>query len=247
MRKNNCLLSLFVAGVLVCGTAAAGTVNAPVIIPLQNGSQAAVALSNTEPNLFSVPGDSVVAVSGIDESLVRYAPTANGALVLSTLNKKPFTFVIETARGLNFSLRAVPQAGSGRTFSLVGEGQGVSAAAKVWEQSQPYESMLVALSQALMTGRLPAGYGEAPATHERLLLPAGLRAEALRVWKGHRLKVVRFMLTNPGTTPVRVNEPDFWQPGVRAVMFDTPTREIVPAGRTGVWVTFSGEADDGQH
>ncbi|WP_424141190.1 type-F conjugative transfer system secretin TraK [Sodalis glossinidius] len=204
-------------------------------------------LSNTEPNLFSVPGDSVVAVSGIDESLVRYAPTANGALMLSTLNKKPFTFVIETARGLNFSLRAVPQAGSGRTFSLVGEGQGVSVAAKVWEQSVPYESMLVALNQALMAGRLPAGYGKAPATHERLPLPAGLWAEALWVWKGHRLKVVRFRVTNPGTTPVRVNEPDFWQPGVWAVMFDTPTREIVPAGRMGVWVTLSGEAGDGQH
>lgn len=56
MRKNNRLLGLFVAGVLVCGAAVAGTVNAPVIIPLQNGSQAAVVLSNTEPNLFSVPG-----------------------------------------------------------------------------------------------------------------------------------------------------------------------------------------------
>ncbi|CRL46839.1 hypothetical protein SGGMMB4_05803 (plasmid) [Sodalis glossinidius str. 'morsitans'] len=33
MRKNNRLLGLFVAGVLVCGAAVAGTVNAPVIIP----------------------------------------------------------------------------------------------------------------------------------------------------------------------------------------------------------------------
>nr|AVI43362.1 TraK protein [Klebsiella pneumoniae] len=34
---------------------------------------------------------------------------------------KPFTFIVETERGLNFSIRAVPRAGSGRTIQLVSE------------------------------------------------------------------------------------------------------------------------------
>lgn len=248
MRKNNPILGLLLmAPLFVAGAAHAGTVLAPVTIPLQNGSQASVALSNSEPNLFNVPGDTVLAVSGVDENLVRYEPTANGGLVLSTLNKKPFTFVIETERGMNFSIRAVPRAGSGRTFQLVSESRGVSEPARIWEQSQPYESMLVDLNKSLMEGGLPAGYGQVPVTSERLAAPYGLRVEAAQVWKGHNLKVVRFTVTNPGTSVRWVNEHDFWTAGVRAVMFDTPTRQIIAGGRAGVWVTFSGEAADGQH
>ncbi|MGP0916430.1 type-F conjugative transfer system secretin TraK [Serratia sp. CY70267] len=248
MKTNNPVHGWLIACALTAaGTAQAGTVLAPVTIPLQNGSQAAVALSNSEPNLFNVPGDSVLAVSGVDENLVRYEPTANGGLVLSTLNKKPFTFVIETERGMNFSIRAVPRAGSGRTFQLVSGDGGVSEPARIWEQSQPYESMLVDLNRSLMEGRLPVGYGQVPVTTEQLAAPYGLRAEAAQVWKGHNLKVVRFTVSNPGTSPRWVNEHDFWTAGVRAVMFDTPTRQIVAGGRAGVWITFSGEAADGQH
>lgn len=248
MKTNNPLIDLLLmVPLFIVGAAHAGTVLAPVTIPLQNGSQAAVALSNSEPNLFNVPGDTVLAVSGVDANLVRYEPTGNGGLVLSTLNKKPFTFVIETERGMTFSIRAVPRAGSGRTFQLVSASHGVSEPARIWEQSQPYESMLVALNTSLMEGGLPAGYGQVPVTSERLAAPYGLRAEAAQAWKGHHLKVVRFNVTNPGPSVRWVNEHDFWTVGVRAVMFDTPTRQIIPGGRAGVWVTFSGEVADGQH
>lgn len=231
--------ALTVVALTACFGAQAGTVDAPVTIPLQNGSQAHVSLSNSEPNLFNIPGDRVTFVSGVDESLVNYEPAANGGLVLSTLNKKPFSFVIETERGMNYSIRAVPRSGVGRTFSLVGESQGVSVAAKGWEEGQPYESMLVSLNKSLMEGRLPAGYGQMPVMREALAAPYGLRAQAQQVWTGHHLKVVRFEVSNPGSASQWVNEHDFWQRGVRAVMFDTPTRQIIGGGRMSVWITLS--------
>lgn len=70
--------ALMVVALTACFGAQAGTVDAPVTIPLQNGSQAHVSLSNSEPNLFNVPGDRVTFVSGVDESLVNYEPAANG-------------------------------------------------------------------------------------------------------------------------------------------------------------------------
>lgn len=140
---------------------------------------------------------------------------------------------------MNYSIRAVPRAGVGRTFSLVGESQGVSVAAKGWEEGQPYESMLVSLNKSLMEGRLPSGYGQMPVTREALSAPYGLRAQAQQVWTGHHLKVVRFEVSNPGSASQWVNEHDFWQRGVRAVMFDTPTRQIIGGGRMSVWITLS--------
>lgn len=229
--------SLFFAVPAISATLS-GTL-APTVVPLTNGGQANIAVSNTDPNLFTVPGDRITAINSLDAGLTNQEQTDSGGAILATLSKKPFTFIVETERGLNFSIRAVPRAGVGRTIQLVSELSGTPGPARAWEESNPYESVLVALNRAVRQGSVPGDYQSVPVTSETLAVPAGLRATAERVWTGHHLKVVRYSLDNVSLSPRMVRESDFWQPGTRAVMLSTPAGPLTAGGRMQVWITTS--------
>ncbi|MDV1572374.1 hypothetical protein RZQ58_26540, partial [Raoultella planticola] len=62
MKKIN---PLFISGCLffmapAMSVTMSGTL-APTVVPLANGGQANIAVSNTDPNLFTVPGDRIIA------------------------------------------------------------------------------------------------------------------------------------------------------------------------------------------
>ncbi|WP_434218451.1 TraK domain-containing protein [Escherichia coli] len=47
-----------------------------------NGGQASIAISNTSPNLFTVPGDRIIAVNSLDGALTNNEQTASGGVVV---------------------------------------------------------------------------------------------------------------------------------------------------------------------
>lgn len=238
MKKIN---PLFISGCLfmmspVFSATLSGTL-APTVVPLANGGQANIAVSNTDPNLFTVPGDRITAINSLDGGLTNQEQTDSGGAVLATVSKKPFTFIVETERGLNFSIRAVPRAGVGRTIQLVSELTGTPGPAKSWEESTPYETLLVTLNRAMRQGSMPEEYQSIPVTGETLSVPAGLRASADKVWTGHHLKIVRYSVENMTYSPRLIRESDFWQPGTRAIMLSTPAGPLTAGGRMYIWVT----------
>ena len=247
MNKNS-RITLTALLMLVTGhTAAAPTAVSATVVPLANGGQASIAVSNTDPNLFTVAGDRVTALTSLDGELTRQEQTASGGVIVSTLNKKPFTFILETERGLNFSVQAVPRAGVGRTIRLVSELSGTGDAARSWEESSPYEAMLVSLSQHLLGGKLPSGWQSIPVTNERLSAPVGLVARAERVWVGNHLKVVSYRVTNSTASARNLTESDFWQHGIRGVLFAEPARQVMAGGALQVFIISGGGAVDGQY
>lgn len=227
MKKIN---PLFISGCLFFSLPAisatlSGTL-APTVVPLANGGQANIAVSNTDPNLFTVPGDRITAINSLDGGLTNQEQTDSGGAILATVSKKPFTFIVETERGLNFSVRAVPRAGVGRTIQLVSELTGTPGPAKSWEESNPYESVLVSLNRAVRQGQIPDEYQSIPVTSEVLSVPAGLRATAARVWTGHHLKVVLYNVENVTLSARNIRESDFWQAGTRAIMLSGVVSEF---------------------
>lgn len=234
---------LFISGclflVVPAFAAPAGGTLTPTIVPLVNGGQANIAISNTDPNLFTVPGDRITAINSLDGGLTNQEQTESGGAILATVSKKPFTFIVETERGMNFSIRAVPREGGGRTIQLVSELTGTPGPAKAWEESSPYESVLVALNKAVRQSRVPGEYQSLPVTSETLRVSGGLRASAERVWTGHHLKVVRYRLDNLSASTQMVRESDFWQPGTRAIMLSNPAGPLIGGGSMQVWVTTS--------
>lgn len=225
MRKNNTAI-IFGSLFFSCSVMAANGTLAPTVVPMVNGGQASIAISNTSPNLFTVPGDRIIAVNSLDGALTNNEQTASGGVVVATVNKKPFTFILETERGLNLSIQAVPREGAGRTIQLVSDLRGTGEEAGAWETSTPYESLLVTISQAVRGGKLPAGWYQVPVTKETLQAPAGLSSVADAVWTGNHLKMVRFAVENKTLSALNIRESDFWQPGTRAVMFSQPASQL---------------------
>lgn len=219
MRKNNTAI-IFGSLFFSCSVMAANGTLAPTVVPMVNGGQASIAISNTSPNLFTVPGDRIIAVNSLDGALTNNEQTASGGVVVATVNKKPFTFILETERGLNLSIQAVPREGAGRTIQLVSDLRGTGEEAGAWETSTPYESLLVTISQAVRGGKLPAGWYQLPVTKETLQAPAGLSSVADAVWTGNHLKMVRF----PEALPA---PPDVMQTFFPNIPVATPTTFLV--------------------
>lgn len=70
MRKNKTVIisvCLLFSGSVLAGN---GTL-APTVVPMVNGGQASIAISNTSPNLFTVPGDRIIAVNSLDGALTN--------------------------------------------------------------------------------------------------------------------------------------------------------------------------------
>lgn len=68
--------------------AANGTL-APTVVPMVNGGQASIAISNTSPNLFTVPGDRIIAVNSLDGALTNNEQTASGVWWWPPSTKSP--------------------------------------------------------------------------------------------------------------------------------------------------------------
>ena len=80
MRKNSrqalSALLLLVSGQSLAAPAAVSA----TVVPLVNGGQASIAVSNTDPNLFTVAGDRVTALTSLDGELTRQEQTASGGV-----------------------------------------------------------------------------------------------------------------------------------------------------------------------
>ncbi|MEQ5974166.1 type-F conjugative transfer system secretin TraK [Serratia liquefaciens] len=219
----------------------------PATLSFPENGQFNLPVSNSNPNLIVVPGDRITAVNSADGTLTDQRNTEAGALLVSTLATKPFTFFVETEKGQVFSITAVPEKRAGASYRLVSESTGENPKAKAWEQSQPYESLLIGLNQAVRRNAVPEGYAVMPVTHEQLKTPAGLTSRAVQVWMGDRLKVTRFDVRNTASISTQINEHDFWAPSVRSIMFSSRSRELSGGGTVGVYVTTDLGGNDGQH
>lgn len=84
MRKNNTAI-IFGSLFFSCSVMAANGTLAPTVVPMVNGGQASIAISNTSPNLFTVPGDRIIAVNSLDGALTNNEQTASGGVVVTDI------------------------------------------------------------------------------------------------------------------------------------------------------------------
>lgn len=88
MRKNNTAI-IFGSLFFSCSVMAANGTLAPTVVPMVNGGQASIAISNTSPNLFTVPGDRIIAVNSLDGALTNNEQTAPAVWWLPPSTKSP--------------------------------------------------------------------------------------------------------------------------------------------------------------
>ncbi|MTC74217.1 hypothetical protein GKR75_08060 [Providencia sp. wls1919] len=240
--KNNLLIafSLFLWPMQYSFSASLGpAIVESTIINIRNGDQAGIRVSNTEPNLLVIKGDKITAVNSNQGSISSIQNTQNGGLVFSTLNTKPFTFVIETEKGGNYSFNATPQKIIGRTFTVENDEPGNNLDSLIWEKSDPYTNLLVELNRKILLGKIPIGYKTISYTEVNKILKKDLTLNSKNKWIGNYLEVTEYQLKNTGFTNVKISENDFLSAGVRAVVFEPRAETLIGGGSMKIFITTS--------
>lgn len=240
MKNKHVLISLMLAALPVGAALVPATVSVPA------GGQADIRISSTNPNYFEVPGDRITGITSAPGMLTDKRNTGGGGAFVSTSQSKPFTLYLTTEGGQTFSLNAHPESIEGRSYLLASQKPLNRDEAKAWENSQPYENLVVELNRSLVRNSIPQGYAAVSFADERTRTPSGVRAISTGAWEGAHLRVVRFQIKNAGSDTVYLHEQDFWQPGVRAVMFSTTGRELSGGGSATLYVTSGQRGSDGQ-
>lgn len=230
MRKQNkALLVLIILSGMVAYHASASI--GPAELRGENGSTFTMSVSRESANVLMVQGDRITALTSKASDVSAPEKTGNGAVMFSAAAEKPFTFVIETESGQVFSVRAIPVKGQGRVYRISPLSPVSHPAAKVWEKSHSYESLLIALSKGALTGHIPDGYSLVDDKERDAGFSGPLRAKRLQVWDGGNLRVEKYQLTNPNPGGISLHERDYASRGVRSVMF-WPRSSVLPGGTT---------------
>ncbi|MBX4609840.1 type-F conjugative transfer system secretin TraK [Klebsiella variicola] len=222
----------------------------PVDIPVGPDSQVRIAISNTDPNLFVVPGDRIIAVDSVQGMFVNANKAqghANGGVILMTTQTRPFTFYLRTAGGLTVSVIGLPQKRQGRVLHFISDTPAQNASTRQWERSQPYLHLLTDIQKAVLKGTTPQGFLKAPVVAlPRLQLTAGLKVEPVDMWSGGELRLYRLDVRNTDRHVVAFTETLFQAKGVRAVMIFPFKTRLMPDEEASVWMTASNENEDGK-
>ncbi|EIK6982764.1 type-F conjugative transfer system secretin TraK [Salmonella enterica subsp. enterica serovar Amager] len=244
--KNNLPAFLFGTAMMVVMPPAAQA-QSPATISLPQGGQLRLSISNTDPNMIFIPGDKVTAITAPGGMLADKRLTTAGGVLFASVATRTFTIFVETALGQTFSVVATPVKGEGRVYRLMSAEPPSRPETRKWETAQAYEKLLISLNRAVLTGDIPDGYGEVKPLSDGIRLPGGFSVTPLKAWAGDQLRADRYELRNANTWGVALREPDFWKPGVRAVMFDNNAQTLMGGGRMTVTVIReNGEGEDDQ-
>ncbi len=117
MRKNNTAI-IFGSLFFSCSVMAANGTLAPTVVPMVNGGQASIAISNTSPNLFTVPGDRIIAVNSLDGALTNNEQTASGGVVVGGIDAYLGSFSFINGEQLQRFVKQIMSNAAGYFFDL---------------------------------------------------------------------------------------------------------------------------------
>lgn len=198
----------------------------------KSGATFRMTLSKENPNLISVKGDPITAITDPNGSLTDQKQSGNGAVTMLAGGEKPFTLVLETRSGNSYLVNVTPRTGMGASYIIHGTEPQTAKATRRWEEKTPYESVLVDIHQAIAAGKSPAGYtliNSEPTPVTWPGIPLALTRVAL--YAGGNLAIERYTLSNPLHYGVALRERDFAGHGVRSVMFIPQSASLIAGGR----------------
>lgn len=244
--KNN-LPALWLGIAMTAAVPSVAMAQSPATISFPQGGQFRLSISNTDPNMIFIPGDSVTAITAQNGMLADKRLTSAGGVLFTSVATRAFTLYVETALGQTFSVVATPVKGEGRVYRLMSAEPPSRPETRQWETAQAYEKLLITLNRAVLTGVMPDGYGEVEPLADGINVPGGFSVTPQKAWAGDRLRADRYELRNARTWGLALREQEFWKPGVRAVMFDNSAQTLMGGGRMTVTVIReNGEGTDGQ-
>lgn len=202
-------------------------------------------VSSKEPNIINVKNDTIVRITSKIGAILNDAITANGSVIFSTSETKPFSILVETEKGFNFTVNATPNkthnAASIIIYNLDEKGKSQDADSTLLNASDnSYSGMISKVLTELINHKVPDGFVE---TRKRdFAVPPTLKGvltiRNTDAWVGEDMRIVKLDITNISQSEIELNERILWNNGVMAISFDPAATSLPPNRKVFAYVVL---------
>lgn len=202
-------------------------------------------VSSKEPNIINVKNDTIAHITSKGGAILNDAITTDGSVVFSTSEIKPFSILVETEKGFNFTVNATPKKNHNSAsiviHNLADKGKELDADSTGFSAAEStYSGLISQVLTELLNQRIPNGFVE---TRNRDFdvspnLKGTLTIRNTDAWVGQDMRVVKLDITNISMNEIELNERILWNQGVMAIAFDPVATSLPPNRRVFAYVVL---------
>ncbi len=227
-KKERAMPKVALLLILLCSLAAAHATNQR---PFNDNETLTVELSKTNYNRLLVSQDRIAKVRFPDKTLaVEYAP--DGSVYMDLLIEEPLTVFVTTRAGHNFSMTVEPKDSLGKTVQFIPKTPTLKA--RKVEQKTTHDELVTQLIQAMVTNRVPEGYGVQSLSTSYRPINKELSYKLTKQIIGSSYTGEVLTVYNRSRTPLELNESLFKSKDMRA--FSVSKTTIAPHGTETIYV-----------
>ena len=209
------------------------------LLEVRDGTTAAARVSATERTRLTIRDGRVHKVWGAEDKATYQADADAGELYITLepqWRNRAFTIFVKDETGAVYTLALTPADVPGETITLVRPASlqpPMRPQAIEWETSQPYERTLADFLRHIASGKTPPGYARA-ATGREVNVWREAKVLFVERYVGGRLAGEVYELTNVDGSNMRLDEREFYRPGVLAVSVER--HELAPGESTRLYL-----------
>lgn len=198
------------------------------------GKTISLMLSYVNPNYIEVNGDIIQTLNYTGDNITSSDTTTGGMVIIVNNPFAPFTFFIQTKKGLVIPVEVNLNDSLGTYYSIVSEKIKKSPEPKKWEKSNNYESDIVDIATGILSNSPEFTGQKAPKSTPKIEIK-DLDVNAKEIFVGNKYIITKYTAKNTSSNTKSINEKMFKGINVRAVFFDKTDLELEPESEINVF------------
>jgi len=196
------------------------------VVAYKNGQRIKLDVSKTNPNFVKVDGDIITRIDFLDREM-SFTGTDGGGAIIVINNPEPFTFFIQTKKGLTIPVVANAIENQGFYYEIIPSVINASPVPVKWEKSNYFETRLIDVAKLILSNSQEL-ISEKPKGELPKFNLNQLRVVPKAMFVGNKLNVVHYQINNTSHRSQTISEHDFEGNSVKAVFFNTSDLTIPP-------------------
>lgn len=184
----------------------------------QEGKRMQLALSTSNPNFIHIDGDIITKIDFLDK-IMSFTGTNSGGAIIVINDSKPFTFFIQTQKGLTIPIQTNAAESQGFYYQILPDAIKANPVVQKWEKPRALETNLVELAKSILNHSTEM-IGEQPKGALPKFTIDSLRVTPKEMFVGNKVNVVRYEIKNIAKYPQKINENPFKINGIKALFFN---------------------------
>lgn len=199
-------------------------------------------LSIINPNYFEIDGDIITKIVSVNNKITANGTTGGGSIVIIN-EPSPFTFLIETQKGLIIPVESIASYdSSGEFIKIIPNEIKKSVEAKKWEnKGGSYESNLINIAKGILSGSSDFESQKATKNNTPEINIAGMSINGKSIYQGLNSYIIQYEVKNISLFDKVLDERMINIPKLKAVFFDKTDLTLKPKDTINLYVVVNVE------